>query len=333
MSRIAAIVLTYNRVELLKLCLAAISRQATPCDLVIVVDNGSTDDTAQFLARHDGQPRLVSVPIAQNCGPAAGFNKAFHAGLNSGADLLWVMDDDVVPGPNALGELLRGQALLQENGVEPPFLLSVARSPDGKVTNVPDLDSRVATCGYSQWPALLHEGLLPIRRGTFVSALFPRATLLEHGFPLAAMYMWGEDTEYTLRITRQEPGYLVGRSQVEHLRAQPGSLQITTEPDPVRIKLHRIHIRNLVYNARTYMDGVRRRQTLLGVVRLVGSLIAKGRLRHAGIIASGLVSGFLFAPAEAAAPQAPARPQAPVTIDKTKPLEFSTIGGDECGSC
>jgi GT2 family glycosyltransferase len=328
MSRIAAIVLTYNRVELLKLCLAAIARQATPCDLLIVVDNGSTDGTAEFLARYDGPPRLVVVPIAQNCGPAAGFNKAFHAGLNSGAELLWVMDDDVVPGPDALGELLRGQALLLEHAVEPPFLLSVARSPDGKVTNVPDLDSRVGDRGYSQWPGLLHEGLLPIRRGTFVSALFPRATLLEHGFPLSEMYMWGEDSEYTLRITRKQPGYLVGRSQVDHLRAQAGSLQITTEPDPVRIKLHRIHIRNLVYNARKYMDGVRRRQTLLGVVRLVGSLIAKGRLRHAGIITSGLLSGFVFAPAEAAGSALP-----PATNDNFKSTQLSRIGGDECESC
>jgi dTDP-4-dehydrorhamnose reductase len=129
------------------------------------------------------------------------------------------------------------------------------------------------------------------------------------------MYMWGEDSEYTLRVTRKQPGYLVGRSQVDHLRAQAGSLQITTEPDPMRIKLHRIHIRNLVYNARKYMSGVRRYQTLLGVVRLVGSLIARGRLRHAGIITSGLLSGFVFAPAEAVPPVSAAERPVPATND------------------
>lgn len=293
MTSIAAIVLTYNRVELLKACLAAIGRQTSPCQQVIVVNNGSTDGTAAFLA---GKRRCSVVTIEQNCGPAAGFAAAFQAGVQSGADLLWLMDDDVIPAPTALTELLRGRELLQSSQIDAPFLLSVARSPDGKVTNVPDLDIRNKVHGYSQWPALLHEGLVPIRRGTFVSALFPRQTVVREGLPLAQMYMWGEDTEYTLRVSRRQSGWLVGQSQVDHLRAQPGLLDIRTEPDPARVAMHRVHTRNLIYSSRKHLSHKRGVHAVLRVVKLAASLLATGEFRRAGIIINGLVAGLVFRP-------------------------------------
>lgn len=298
MPSVCALILTYNRVTLLAACLAAIEAQSRRCDRVIVVDNGSSDGTADFLRSH--APRVEVVSIAQNCGAAGGFNRALAAGHATGADLLWLMDDDVIPEPSALAELIAARDVLEARGVHPPFLASVAHSPDGSMTNVPDLDGRRRVRGYPQWPELLERGLVPIRRGTFVSALFPRETVARYGLPLAEMYMWGEDTEYTLRITRAASGYLVGQSHVVHLRAQPGSLDIRTETDPGRVALHRVHVRNLVYTARHHFDRKRKVHTVLRLARLVVNLAARRQFGRARIIALGLIQGLVFRPNAAA---------------------------------
>lgn len=49
MKDIAAIVVTYNRVTLLKNCLDALSAQTYPLKKIFVVDNASSDSTKEFL--------------------------------------------------------------------------------------------------------------------------------------------------------------------------------------------------------------------------------------------------------------------------------------------
>ena len=49
----AVVIVTYNRVELLKECLACVCGQTIPFSRVIVVDNHSTDGTAEFLAARE----------------------------------------------------------------------------------------------------------------------------------------------------------------------------------------------------------------------------------------------------------------------------------------
>lgn len=322
---VCALVLTYNRVELLATCLAAIEAQSRRCDRVIVVNNGSTDGTAEVL--RSLAPRVEVVSIAQNCGAAGGFNRALAAGHATGADLLWLMDDDVIPEATALAELLAARDVLTARGMDPPFLASVAHSPDGSMTNVPDLDGRRRVRGYPQWPELLERGLVPIRRGTFVSALFTRETVARYGLPLADMYMWGEDTEYTLRITRTASGYLVGQSHVAHLRAQPGSLDIRTETDPRRIALHRVHVRNLVYTARRHFDRKRKLHTVLRLARLAASLAVQRRLGLARIVALGLFQGLTFSPRAPGPACPPADPAPDPANDTIAPDGLAIEGG------
>ena len=47
--RVTAVVVTYNRKELLVECLEALARQTHPLDRVILVDNASTDDTREWV--------------------------------------------------------------------------------------------------------------------------------------------------------------------------------------------------------------------------------------------------------------------------------------------
>jgi GT2 family glycosyltransferase len=297
MPSVSAVVLTYNRKELLSECLAAISEQTFACNRIIVVDNGSSDGTAEWVADRFGETiELYRLP--QNTGASGGFNMAMRIGYERGDDLIWVMDDDVVPGPEALERLIAADDFLADQDIKAPFVISNARTPEGKLTNVPQIDlAAYNDLAYQTWPAFLERSLVPVRRATFVSILLKRDTLKRHGFPIAQMFMWSEDTEYTMRITRQQSGYLVGDSRVLHIRAAPGVIDIRTERDPVRIGWHYFRQRNRAYVARRYYGGRKAavRQFLKATKMSLG-LLRRGEAQKARILLSGSWAGLFFNP-------------------------------------
>ena len=68
--RVCAVVVTHNRRELLRQCLTALGRQAAPLAQVMVVDNASSDGTADMV--RDEFPDSEVVRLEQNVGGAGG---------------------------------------------------------------------------------------------------------------------------------------------------------------------------------------------------------------------------------------------------------------------
>ena len=292
---VTAVVLTYNRAILVSRCVKAILSSSVKCDRIIVVDNGSTDDTQQVL-RQFNPAKVVIHALDKNVGAAGGFNVALRLGHESGADFVWVMDDDVICEPSALAELLAAWRTLDARGIEAPYVISSARAPSGILTNVPDIDRRMNALFYQNWPDLLEESMVPVTRATFVSALFSRETIERYGLPIADMFIWGEDAEYTLRVTRDRPGWLIGRSRVEHVRAAAGAPNIRTEHDPVRIGWHRKLVRNNLYLDRLYRSRRWVAWRVLQNAKLGARLLLHGEPRKARIVLGGLIDGITFKP-------------------------------------
>lgn len=292
MKKVFAVVLTYNRQALLDECLHAVTNQTRPCDGIIVIDNASTDGTDEFL-RTNWQGKVSVHSLSRNIGAAGGFNAGLRLAYGAGADFMWVMDDDLIPGPDALEHLMNAETLLSERKVPRAYLVSCPRTPDGEVTNVPSIHPRRNKDGYAAWPELLEFGLMPVNRAAFTSILLPRDCLAKHGLPLREMFIWGEDTEYTMRVTREHPGYVVGASRVRHTRSIAGRARIETETNKERIKYHKRMTRNEIYISKRYYSLPR---TLTRHVLTVLKLLVTGRPYKAMIIAQGSISGFFFNP-------------------------------------
>jgi dTDP-4-dehydrorhamnose reductase len=295
MSRVIAVVLTYNRKELLKRCLEAIQLQTRPCDDVIVINNASTDGTLEMLesGEHEG---LHVYTLKKNVGAAGGFNAGFRMGYENGADHVWMMDDDVIPQPTALEELLEADAFLEKKGRKRAYLLSTAYTEEGQITNTPQLNYMRNQAGYPDWPAELQHGLAAVGSGSFVSILVPRRVLDEYGLPISSMFIWGEDAEYTLRITRDAPGYLVGSSKVAHIRHGGGTISIVKETNPIRIGYYKNFVRNNIYVARTYKTRRRVASIFFKNFWLAGKMLLKGKFKKACVISAGVLQGMWFHP-------------------------------------
>ena len=106
---ISAIVVTYNRKELLKECLDSLLNQTLPLDLIIIIDNNSTDGTPEFLEERDylKNGKINYVRLSENTGGAGGFCEGMKRGYNKGFSWLWLMDDDVKPANDCLEKLFK----------------------------------------------------------------------------------------------------------------------------------------------------------------------------------------------------------------------------------
>ncbi len=289
-----AVVVTWNRRALLEQCLDALMAQTRPCDRVLVVDNASDDGTGELLAAWSD--RVTVLRLDRNTGGAGGFNAGVRAAVEDGADRVWLMDDDVLPEPQALGRLLAAEQALKGRSVEAVFLCSTVRTPQGALTNVAEVDRRLNDLGYAAWGEHLDLGLVATRQATFVSLMASRDQVLRHGLPLAPMFIWGDDTEYTLRLSQDRPGFVVGDSRVVHVRAAPGMLSVAHETAPGRIRLHRLLTRNVILTKRRHEGRASAVRYAASRLRLAAGLAARGRWRKAGVLLAGVIDGLWFDP-------------------------------------
>jgi GT2 family glycosyltransferase len=226
--RVTAVVVTWNRSELLGETLAALGAQARPVDSVVVVDNASDDGTAQLLAETTSSgtgPDVVTLRI--NTGGAGGFAAGIErASAAHAPDWIWLMDDDTVPTESALEELLAVVAAYPGDRA-PTILASRVVWTDGRdhPMNTPRRKPMLARA-----ESLLAEaaGAVAIRSASFVSILVNAADVRERGLPVADYFLWNDDFEYSTRLLRGRVGLLCPRSVAVHKTRTFGS----TDADP-----------------------------------------------------------------------------------------------------
>lgn len=106
-SDIVAIVVTYNRKNLLKICLKALLYQEIKCD-IILVDNASTDGTREYIKEQFCPKNSIHyIKFGNNIGGAGGFHYGMKYALVNNWQWFWLMDDDAMPRPDALANLER----------------------------------------------------------------------------------------------------------------------------------------------------------------------------------------------------------------------------------
>ena len=219
--RVVAVVVAYNRVDLLGECLDALAAQTRPVDAVVVVDNASTDETPRMLGQYsDRQGFLLDVvTLTTNTGGAGGFAAGMQRALEAHSpDLVWLMDDDTVPTPTALAELLVVKA------AEPSLVLlgSKAIWTDGSEHPMNTPKARIGASSASRARAA-SQGAIPVRSSSFVSMLIDAAAIREHGLPIADYFIWNDDFEYSTRLLKRAVGWYVPASVVVHKTKALGS--------------------------------------------------------------------------------------------------------------
>lgn len=189
--KVIAVVVTYNRSQLLKRNIACLRKNSPHA--IIVVNNGSTDDTREWLAE---QTDLIVITQA-NVGGSGGFYTGIQQAMERGADWIWCMDDDVFPRPDCLSNLLDHTAS-EEVGILAPRRLM----EDNIFTN--DFQAVNLTNPFtSMYKKKLKKQVInkPVEiLGTAFEGLFIRKEAVEKiGLPNKDLFIFCDDTDYCLR--------------------------------------------------------------------------------------------------------------------------------------
>lgn len=244
-TEVFAVVVTYNRKELLCECLDAILNQSYPVGKIIVVNNNSTDGTLDCLNErgYSSKETVEILNLPENIGGAGGFYEGMkHArDCENQPDFVWIMDDDTIPTPNCLEELINAKEAV---GEEVSFLASAVRGMENEAMNVPKI-ARKQFSKYTDWYAHLDKGMAQIVKATFVSLLINMKAIKKCGLPWKEFFIWGDDSEYTQRVIRDfGPAYMVGKSLAIHKRVGSDELSLVKEKNPNRVKMYFYYYRN-----------------------------------------------------------------------------------------
>ncbi len=185
MDKVIAVIVTYNRQQLLSNCITALKNQTRKIDCILVINNGSTDETENWL-NNEGIDHISQ----ENLGSAGGFYTGIKTAYDRGYNWMWLMDDDGYPKEDALEKLL-------EDDSEELLLRNCA------VINKDDKKSFV-------WKTLHYKSIDEVKSKVIQNIAHPfNGTLLHRkivervGFPNPRLFLWGDETEYYYRIIKK----------------------------------------------------------------------------------------------------------------------------------
>lgn len=183
METVIAVVVTYNRQKLLAECITALRNQTRKIDKILVINNGSTDNTENWLR----QQTDVGFFTQKNVGSGGGFNTGIKLAYQEEYDWLWLMDDDGFPKENALENLLEGS----DNEL---CLRNCA------VINKEDRQSFVWKTGNYETIDDVREDIIHNYAHPFNGTLLHKEVIKKVGLPKKELFIWGDETEYYYRI-------------------------------------------------------------------------------------------------------------------------------------
>ena len=205
--KVVVVIVTYNRKELLVNCLEAIANQSYDYESIILVDNASTDGTIEFLESKKilENPKLVLLKQTENTGGAGGFSAGMKYAFESGADYVWMMDDDAVPHRTALEQLMKYAT---------PNHIYGSLAVNGE-------DTAWTTTLLPQSETVDSKNLIPeiseVQSLPFLGYLTSKEIFDKLGLPDTSYFIAADDVEYCLRA--QKSGfktYICGQSYIEH---------------------------------------------------------------------------------------------------------------------
>lgn len=212
MNSVTAIIVTYNRLELLKKVIKALREQTRKPDSIIVVNNGSTDNTAQWLS----EQKDIQTFHQNNQGASGGFFRGIKEALDVQSEWIWIMDDDVEPDKHCLATLLSFENDTMK-------IIAPQRYQDGKPFRPEPVLCNFNNPFKSLWVRHPNDsdyinGVAKVECGTFEGPLVHHSVFEKVGLPDKDFFIFADDTEFFERCWRNGfPTYIVTDAKLHRM--------------------------------------------------------------------------------------------------------------------
>ncbi len=190
--KVGILVVTFNRLNDLKICISSIKNQTYKNYDIVIVNNGSTDGTLEYLNSVEG-----ITPIHQeNVGGAGGFYTGMKYVYEHGYDWLLMLDDDGVMSETELENLLFSYDEIKAQEGKDMILNALVVNKE-KRDEISFLWARGSS--RSKLVSELQQEKYFNDIHPFNGTLVKRSIIEKIGFIKKEMFIWGDEEEYMAR--------------------------------------------------------------------------------------------------------------------------------------
>lgn len=285
--RVAAVVVTYNRADLLRECINALKNQTYTDFDIFIIDNNSTDNTLSVVNEFK-LSNLIYFNTGRNIGGAGGFAFGMNKALVREYDYIWLMDDDTVAYPDTLQSLINKAIALKSDF---SFISSVSEWTDGTLCL---MNRQNINNGLDDIHALKNH-LLRVPYASFVSCFLNADVCNSAGLPYVEFFIYGDDLEYTKRVSQYAPGYLDIDSYVIH-KMNKNAVASVVVCEKERIDRYVYGVRNNTFIARKYKY---LRKNIITNIKEIVKVILRSKdkkFKRISVIIKGFFKGLFFNP-------------------------------------
>lgn len=195
---LAAVIVTYNRKELLLNNINMLLKQTRYIDKIFIVDNCSTDGTYECLCEKGwvNTEQFEYVKTESNIGGAGGFYTGTKVAYEFGADWIILMDDDGYAADERTFEKLMSVAemLYEKNVAERKLFINALVQKDEllsfKIGNIYTVSEALA---------IAKNGLIENEANPFNGTVVSRELIAEIGYPNKDFFIKGDEVNYKQR--------------------------------------------------------------------------------------------------------------------------------------
>ncbi|HFE9684207.1 glycosyltransferase [Clostridium perfringens] len=214
---VVAVTVTYNRVNTLEKTVDALTNQSYKLKKIIIVDNNSNEKSKLKLKEIEKMNNLVEVVWKEkNLGGAGGFHYGVKYALEKyNPDWYWIMDDDAYPKEDCLENLLSKENNLDSIGFLAPVIYGIDNNEyqmyHHKFISQDKVNDITAFKSFNEL-----NNITKLDANAFVGPLFSKKAIEMVGIPDKDLFIYGDDTEYTYRVSRKLNGYLIKEAKINH---------------------------------------------------------------------------------------------------------------------
>ena len=243
--RVAAVVSTFNRKNLLLECLNALKNQTYPLDAIFIIDGPSTDGTPKALFEHgyikelppteydkflwetkniicnptnNRSIKIHYIRLYEDVGGSGQFYEGVKRAYEEGYDWIWLMDDDAEPKIDALEKLVRYKDLPDCITLAPIVTLPNGCICDAHRGYLRNFDRIFPMIQVPVKLDMIENKFLPIQIDfvSFVGPLIKRDAIRIIGLPKKEFFIHHDDVEYCIRLRKAGKIYLIPDSVIIH---------------------------------------------------------------------------------------------------------------------
>jgi GT2 family glycosyltransferase len=284
---VAAVIVTYNRLELLKQCVGSLHNQTKKLDKIIVVNNSSTDGTLKWL---EDQTDLTVI-TQDNSGSAGGQYTGIKYAYEKNYDWVWCLEDEIICHNDCLWKLFH----FKEQVTEDIFIVSPIRINDStqSIVNSEIININLSSIRNSKRFKRIQDNpnqYEKIIAPSFEGLLIHKKVIEKVGFPNKNFFIWYDDVEYGMRISQYFPIFIYKQAIVKKFSEENSKSKISQYNKML------YGTRNLMYIERKYFKtmGFKRLLQRISIALLLLNLVRFYIKHHNSLNGISIIKSFHF---------------------------------------